>query len=146
MMNSAAEVLLQDVSPSPCPMFVPRSLIMSIEDQGSSFFFHNFVTSEATPPTSYSVFLPRLYNVSLMQGAIGNPLPDVITAIGMAGISNLQDSPDGMVATRQKHTKALRTLNAALQDPRSATADTTLMAVILMGLFEVSHPPLSKVK
>ena len=140
MMNFAAQVLVQDVTPASFPSFVPRSLVMSIEDQGSSFFFHNFVTSEATPPTSYSVFLPRLYNVTLMKGAIGNPLPDVITAIGMAGISNLQSSPDGMVATREKHTRALRTLNAALQDPRTAKADTTLMAVILMGLFEVSHP------
>lgn len=112
---------------------------MSIEDQGSNFFFHHFVMAGSTSPSSYFDFLPLMYHSESALGAAPNPLPGVIKAIGMAGISNMQSSPapTTMAATRQKHTSVLRALNVALQDPRTAGADSTLVAVMLLGLFEV---------
>ena len=126
-----------EVLPAAYNTFSPRSLTLSIEDQANSFFFHHFVTQGAAPPTSYSSPLPMLFNQKSSWGSVKNPLPEIITAIGMAGISNLQSSPEGMLATRRKYTAVLRTLNAALQDPEKASADSTLMAVMLLGTFEV---------
>jgi len=115
----------------------PQSLVYSIEDQASSFFFHHFVSKGNLPPTGYASFVPALFNHQSCLGSASNPLPGIITAIGMAGLSNMQSSSAGMVATRQKHTGVLRALNAALQDPGTASADSTLMSVMLLGTFEV---------
>lgn len=143
---SDSSALVTDVLPAAYNLFPPQELVLSIEDQGSSFFFHHFVTVNSTPPSSYAAFLPRLYNYEAASGLASNPLPGVITAIGMAGITNMQSSPTpaAMVATRQKHTSVLRALNAALQDSRTASTDSTLMAVMLLGLFEVRFPTLGK--
>ena len=126
-----------EVLPAAYKVFSPRSLLLSIEDQANSFFFHHFVTQGATPPISYCSPLPMLFNQKSSGGSAMNPLPGIITAIGMAGISNMQSSPEGMFATRRKHTAVLHTLNAALRDPETASADSTLMAVMLLGTFEV---------
>ena len=80
-----------------------------------------------------------LFNQQLPLGSASNPLPGVITAIGMAGISIMQGSATGMVATRRKHTGVLHSLTAALQDLKTANEDTTLMAVLLLGTFEVRN-------
>lgn len=116
--------------------FSPRSLVISLEDQACSFFFHHYLTAGATPPTSFPAFLPNLFNQSAI-GSVTNPLPGIITAVGMAGISNMQNSPAGMIATREKHTKSLRALNTALRDPSMASTDATMMAIMLLGTFEV---------
>ena len=116
--------------------FSPRSLVISLEDQACSFFFHHYVTEGATPPTSFPAFLPKLFNQPAL-GSVANPLPEIVTAVGMAGISNMQNSPAGMIATRQKHTNSLRALNAALRDPSMASTDATMMAIMLLGTFEV---------
>lgn len=105
-----------------------------IEDSAISFFFRH----DASVPRSFSRgfldILPAIYQKELNSHG---PLPEIITAISLAGISNLQGAPDVMIAARMKHTAALRVVNAALQDPASAKADSTLMTVMLLGLFEV---------
>lgn len=138
-----------DVFPAAYNVSPPRQLAMSIEDQGSSFFFHHFVIAGSPSPSSYSNYLPQMYNFESTSGSAPNPLPGIITAIGMAGISNMQSSPAHtvVVATRQQYTSVLRALNVALQDPRTASADPTLMAVMLLGLYEVrasSNPAIPK--
>jgi hypothetical protein len=114
---------------------VMRNPSPPIEDCAISFFFHHH---DAPVPRSFSRgfldILPAIYQKELNSNG---PLPEIITAISLAGISNLQGAPDVMIAARMKHTAALRVVNAALQDPASAKADSTLMTVMLLGLFEV---------
>ena len=119
------------------PLWSPE---YSIEDQASSFFFHHFVVRDSSRPLSLPAFLPSLFNRQFSTRSAFNPLPGVITSIGMAGISNIQNSPAGMLATRQKHSSTLRALNAALQDPIASSEDSTIMAVMLLGTFEVFYP------
>lgn len=66
-------------------------------------------------------------------------LPKVIDAIGLAGISNIKHSPELMVAAGRKYASVLRAINASIQDSREASTDQTLIAVMLLGLFEVLH-------
>lgn len=144
--STDGSALIATVSPAAYSSYPPRAMAISIEDQGSTFFFHHFVIAGNTSPSSYTDFLPLMYNSESVLGSAPNPLPGVIKAIGMAGITNMQSSPapTAMAATRQKHISVLRALNVALQDPRTAGADSTLMAVMLLGLFEVralsKHP------
>lgn len=55
----------------------------------------------------------------------------------MAGISNISDAPEVASKSKRQYGRALAALNQALNDPTQALADTTLMAVILLGLYEV---------
>jgi len=134
-----SDALIASVLPPVYNDSPPRGLLMSIEEQGNSFFFHHFVSESSPSPSSYSDFLPLIYNPKSDLGSARIPLPGVITAIGMAGISNMHKSPavTVMVAARQKYISVLRALNIALQNPKTARSDSTLMAVMLLGLFEV---------
>jgi hypothetical protein len=57
-------------------------------------------------------------------------------AVGMAGISNVYYAPHVLSKSREHYGRALAALNHALKSPVEAVADTTLMAVILLGMFE----------
>lgn len=69
----------------------------------------------------------------------GHVLREAIEAVGMAGISNVSDAPDVASKSKRQYGRALASLNQALKDPTQALADTTLMAVILLGLYEVDQ-------
>lgn len=112
---------------------VMRNPSPPIEDGAISFFFHRDASAPRTFSRGFLDILPAIYQKELNSRG---PLPEIITAIGLAGFSNLQGAPDVMLAARVKHTAALRDVNAALHDPARAKADSTLMTVMLLGLFE----------
>lgn len=110
-----------------------RCLSAPMDYQGSGFFFHHYVTEDLTSPTSYANYLPALYNHESAYSA----LSDIISAIGMAGISNMQTDSKTMAWARRKQSDVLRSLNTSLQNPKTAKLDATLMTVMLLGLFEL---------
>ena len=113
---------------------VPRQLSLSLEEKANCYFFHNFVSKDIAYPTGNLSYLPIIYGQEFSESV----LSEIVTAIGMAGIANLQNSPDAMIAARQKQVAVLRDVNVAIQDPENAKTDRTLMAVLLLGLFEVN--------
>jgi hypothetical protein len=66
-----------------------------------------------------------------------SPLPSAIVSVRMAGLANKKKAPDIMIAARRKYTSALRLTIAALSKTALATTDETLIAVILLRLYEV---------
>ena len=110
-----------------------RGLSVPLEDQSTYYFFHNFVSNDPTTLTAYSHVLPTLYG----QKSSFSTLPKIIDAIGLAGISNMKHAPELMVAAGQKYARVLRAINASIQDPKEASTDQTLIAVMLLSLFEV---------
>ena len=113
-------------------------LSIPLKDGTTSYFFHHFVPEAPSChyfTTAYSHVLPTLCR----QGSSFGVLPKVIDAIGLAGISNMEHSPELMVAAGQKYANVLRAINASIQDSREASTDQTLIAVMLLGLFEVLH-------
>ena len=59
-----------------------------------------------------------------------------IKAVGLAGVSNVTKAPALMVEASKQYVTAVRHLNAALQSPVEVKKDTTLMAVMILGIFE----------
>lgn len=112
----------------------PRSLSIPLEEEATFFFFHNFVSTDPEIPKGSLNYLPTLYK----QGLEGSPLPGIIASIGMASIANMRNAPDILIAAQRKHMLVLHVINATLQDLEKAKTDTTLMVVMLLGLFEVS--------
>ena len=112
-----------------------RSLSVPLEEEATYYFFHNFVSEDPTTATAYSQVLPDLYR----QNSPFSALSKIIDAIGFAGIANMKHAPKLMVAAGQKYAKVLRAITASIQDSKEASTDQTLMAVMLLGLFEVWH-------
>ncbi|KAL3448119.1 hypothetical protein BJX65DRAFT_73372 [Aspergillus insuetus] len=110
------------------------SLSIPTEDLAAGFFF-----------TKYNIYNgPYFSSISrdwLREVYVKDPTCDVlrtaIEAVGLAGLSNTLYAPHLAARAQDRYGKALAGLDGALQDPCIATRDTTLMSVILLGLFEV---------
>jgi hypothetical protein len=60
-----------------------------------------------------------------------------IHAVGLAALANIHRSSQVMLEAREEYGCALVATNAALQDPSRRSADSTLAAVVLLGMYEV---------
>jgi hypothetical protein len=57
-------------------------------------------------------------------------------AVGMAGYAHLVHAPSLMKNARYQYLLALQSTNAALRDPIEVKKDATLLATMILGLFE----------
>jgi len=57
-------------------------------------------------------------------------------AVGLAGYAHLVHAPSLMKNARYQYLLALQSTNAALRDPIEVKRDATLLATIILGLFE----------
>ena len=130
--SSSAELVTPDEAAAYNELAL-RCMAAPMEHQGSGFFFHHYVAEDPSSPITFASYLPNLYSNESAYSA----LPAIISAIGMAGISNMQADSATMIWARQKHSDVLRTLNTSLQNPKTAKADSTMMTVMLLGLFEL---------
>ena len=117
-----------NVLPPPLPPKSPPAT-----ELGASFFFAKYSYNESPYYVSHQEWLANSY----LHDSPDKALRAAIEAVGIAGISNL--SPASYLATcsREKYCKAVLELKEALKDPVQAAADSTLMTVFLLGLFEV---------
>ena len=111
-------------------LVVAQSLAFPPEDQAMSYFYHHWAPVDNAYARSY---IQQVKNL----GLTGNALPGLVAAIGMGGISSTRNDPQMMLLARKRYTKVLPVITANLQDPVLWTASSTLMAVLLSGLFEV---------
>lgn len=67
-----------------------------------------------------------------------NPiLTDAVLALGLAGLSNYRHGRT-MLDANMRYTRAVKTISASLANVDQAKDDQILIAVLLLGLFEVS--------
>ena len=101
-------------------------------DCAALFFFHDYVLLETRQPLNLFDMLPGIYQTS----SPGSPLADIITALGLVCLSNTKGTPEALIPARARYGAALHSINASIRDPGAASADETLMAVLLLGLYE----------
>lgn len=109
-----------------------RSLAPSIEDQAAGFFFAHYVIGNRNLPRGHFEYLPAMYH----QSGVGQALRTSLLATGLAGFANTVQSQELMKTAGQWHVSALASTNAALRSPTDATKDTTLIAVLILGIYE----------
>lgn len=97
------------------------------------FFWNNYVLDDMR---SAQGWLGCLSAAGIADGDPGVIL--AIEAIGLASIANIQRAPSLMVLARKEYTKAVSLTNTILGNPKRRVDDSTLAAVILLGMFEVS--------
>lgn len=60
-----------------------------------------------------------------------------VTAVGLVGVAQMTRSQTALEAARKSYGKALQLTNAALRDQAEAVKDTTMLSVLILGLFEM---------
>ncbi len=109
------------------------ALSVSAEDQATSFFFSNYVFDEERHSRGNFSFLPTLYR----HESIESLLSVTVTSVGMAGLSNMARCSTIGAAAKRKYVRALALTNDALRNPQQAVEDRTLIAIMLLSMFEV---------
>ncbi|KAF2475302.1 uncharacterized protein BDR25DRAFT_213918 [Lindgomyces ingoldianus] len=120
------------VSASPPPISIPYALSQPINEIAAHFFFAHYSCDEPPLSKEYHTWLMQMY----FEDRSMNNIRPAIEAAGMAGISNIFYAPYIAWKAKEQYVRALVATNEALGDPVESIADTTLMTVILLGLFE----------
>lgn len=108
------------------PHFEPQSLPLSIDLQARDAFFAYYVASKCWD------FLKPYYHPTDSP----KHLTLAIEAVSLAYLWHQVYSDAALATAREKYVLALRMTNKALTSSKEATKDTTLMASLLLDLFE----------
>jgi hypothetical protein len=114
-------------------MSISYPLSLPANDLGANFLFSNYIFNEPPFYSNYHTWVAQSY----YESQPNHVLRAVVEAVGMAGLSNVFHLPRVKSASKEQYYKALVGLKEALNDPTQVTADTTLLAVILLELLEV---------
>ena len=107
---------------------VPHTLSNTIDDRARNAFFSHYVSGFSK---TYDVLEP-LYQ----RSAPDRPLSASVDAVSLAFLAFQFDCTQASHLSRDKYLSALPLLNKALRTPESATSDSTLLAVLLLDLYE----------
>lgn len=110
-----------------------RTLSPSIQDQAAAFFFANYVLSDPPFSNTYLRWLSRLH----AEESSGDIVNAAVEAVGLAGMANIYRAPGLQIEAKRRYGRALARINRALRDPVEVTADSTLVGILTLGLFEV---------
>jgi hypothetical protein len=108
------------------------SLAPSLEDRATGFFVANYVLGMSGPSRGH---LDYLADVSRTQ-ILDDGLVSSMKAVGLAGFAHAEHAPSLMKNARYQYVRALNSTNAAIRDPVEVKKDTTLLAIMILGIFE----------
>lgn len=103
---------------------------ISIDEKATSHIFTYYVGK--TDSRGLLAFLP-----DLLSSDPSFTLQATIKAIGLASLSRIHNLPEMRRLAGQEYSKALISLNKALQNPVTAKTDSTLGTVTLLSVYEV---------
>ncbi|TVY46470.1 hypothetical protein LOCC1_G003015 [Lachnellula occidentalis] len=120
------------------PANIPNSpsvgLGPSLEEQGTNYFFANFVT----PNTQGASGGPFHYLYDVIKVGIDDLLKACIVATGLAGLSNVSKSSQLMGHAQREYTSALRHINVAVASPIDSIKDVTLIGILVLAIYEAT--------
>ncbi|KAI3398458.1 hypothetical protein diail_9139 [Diaporthe ilicicola] len=123
---------------SPPDLFSPSSYHFSptYQERGVNLFINRYISvSENFCHHKYD-FLFDLWNPSASNEE-NDSVRASITAVGLVGVAQMTRSQTALDAARKSYGKALQLTNAALRDQAEAVKDTTMLSVLILGLFEM---------
>jgi len=107
---------------------IPQTVTSTIEYRARNAFFSHYVSGFSK---TYDI-LDSLYE----QSSLDRHLSASVDAVSLAFFSSQFDCTKASHFAREKYSYALPLLNNALRSPETATSDSTLLAVLLLDLFE----------
>ncbi|KAF2802875.1 uncharacterized protein BDZ99DRAFT_427842 [Mytilinidion resinicola] len=113
----------------------PQPLSQPLDQLAVNFFMANYVGRQAN---QYQFdYLPDF----CQQPGIDRHFHLSIFAVGLAGYATVNNVPELVHTARAKYSSAIREVNLALASEDTAKKDSTLISVMLLGLFEVIMSP-----
>lgn len=132
--NALAILDSQSLVQSPPAPALSISPCLSADVQATCFFFQNYVLEQGGPIRGAFQYLYELYG----SEEIGSAVADSVASLGMVGLANFWKAPSIMIGARKKYTSAMSTVSSKLRDIEEAKTDQTLIAIMLLGLYEVN--------
>ena len=114
------------------------NLAPTCQEQGIAYFFSRYVTMDETACHQRFDFLREVWKPS--SPAPGRQVDVVLAsmaAVGLMGLASTRQSTDFMDAARKSYGTALQLTKRALEDPVEAVKDTTMLSVLILGVFEM---------
>jgi hypothetical protein len=114
------------------------SLNPTYQERGTAYFFSRYVTLDENGchhrfDFVYDIWKPAsLAPEHQVDGVLAS-----MTAVGLIGLGNMTRSDEVLEAARKSYGTALRLTNEALKNPVEAVKDTTMLSVLILGLFEM---------
>jgi Fungal specific transcription factor domain len=128
ILNESESTRRKALSKRPIPIQKSYSLSLSLDSQARDTFFAYHVTGTSQTWD----FLQPFYHPTDSP----EHLTLAIDAVSLAYLSQQLFSDTASFIARQRYIAALRMTNKALQCPKTAARDTTLLATLLLDLFE----------
>lgn len=112
------------------PPRLPSPVDPSLEELGVQFYINRYLIGHPDEPRTAGdlVDLEWLWDPSLQ---------DVMTAVGLASLSNLRGDKNLMTTARQRYGQALRRTGQVIQTPVTPSFEVTMRGVVMLAMFEV---------
>jgi hypothetical protein len=107
-----------------------RSWSPSGNEQATAFFLSNFVLGADGPTEGH------LEHIRHVNYEVDEHLLASMKAVGFAGLSGFFNDPALLVDARKQYVTAVRRTNVALRSPDQVKQNSTLLAVLILSLFE----------
>jgi len=114
---------------------VPLSPVEPPEDSATVFFFRNFILlpQDSGSMRGYLEYLIPMYN----SASPGSIVRLATHAVACAGLANHPTKAGLRIHASKNYGRALKQIGTRLQSPELAKSDETLMATLLLSLYEV---------
>ncbi|KAM7199076.1 hypothetical protein V8F20_005894 [Naviculisporaceae sp. PSN 640] len=114
------------------------NLAPTCQERGFAYFFSRYVSVEETAYWQRFDFIREVWNPSALvpERELDGVLASM-TAVGLMGLASLEHSKELREAAQKSYGTALQLTNQALMDPVEALKDTTMLSVLILGLFEM---------
>ncbi|KAF4430974.1 hypothetical protein F53441_13920 [Fusarium austroafricanum] len=112
-----------------------EALSPELQEKGTAFFFSRYVVADTGSYQNYA-FIYDVWKPPDSAQAQVDPVTVSMTAVGLAGCSQVLRLPDLMTRAQESYGFALGLTHRALRDPIEVVKDTTMLAVLILGTFE----------
>jgi hypothetical protein len=116
----------------PTPESMVTEIVPSIEEQAIGFFISNHVSQPTIIPRGQYEWVTEL----LSQPDVDEVFRSSVKAFSLAGLANSTKNPMIMARAHAAYGSALKMTNSALNVRQTAVRDSTLISVIMLGMYE----------
>lgn len=109
------------------------SMYPTKEELSISYFVTNYICNASDHSNGYLAYFPEVYR----HDGVSIALMTSTRACGLVNLATANKSPQVMFEARKEYAKALRSINFALRDPVEVLKDSTLLAILLVSMYEM---------
>lgn len=123
-------VLNRTLNHNECSYPSPRSIPSSLDERAFAYVFKYSVGTEHSRGVLYFLH-------DILKSNPSTTLVSSIKAYGLAAISLIQNSSEGLIAAREEYNVAVHAVRDDLHNPAVFKSDSTLTSVMLLSTYEV---------